>query len=1712
VPQPEERRERLKMTVGSGRSVDGRRSITGVPRPRGLGPGAEPADEVVYDSSRTRVLRRWIGAVGSPVTVIVKEALGPGSGTRLDHERAILTRLAEVDGVPHLAGSLDTTARDTIVEDDAGQVSLADRISPEGWATADVLELAIQLAGTIATMHHAGVVHRDINPTNILLTPSPEGDHEIPILIDFDLATTFAEHRPEFTPTRNIVGTLPYLAPEQTGRTGRGVDHRSDLYSLGATLYEVACGHPPFGFGDPLTVIHGHLARDAAPLCQENPTVTAVLSDIVARLLAKEPDQRYQSADSLVHDLCRLRADLAAGRFEPFPLGEQDFPIRLSAPSTLVGRAAERAALARALDQVVAGHGRGVLIDGAPGVGKTALVDELRQLVTTAGGWYVAGKSDQYRQGQSTDAVTQALRALGRLLLAEPEAQLAAYRARILDSLGANAGLIATIPDLAVLLEVPGEVPDADPVELQARLVRARADLLRAVASPQRPVVMVVDDLQWAVQTDLDLLHTALSEEIPGLLLVGAFRPEEIDATHPLTALLSRWAQLEPPPIRLRLENLSGDDLSVLLATMLRLPSPRAAELAAEIGPRTSGNPFDTVELVNALRRDGVLRLGDDGWTWDPDRIRRHVDASDVLRLLSARIGRLSATAQDLLATAACLGSEVRIGLLAAAAGLSVTSAHQDLGPALEDGLLAYLHGAEDAVRFRHDRVHQAAYGLLEDAETRRERHLTIGRRLAAQEDLAGPAAEQYLRAVADGSAAAVVRETDERRGVLTLFHRAGVSVRLTNAALAERFLAAAMDLAAALELDAATDPALAALQVDRHAVLYHLGRLEEADTLYATIEGRCSDPLDLVDAACVQVAGLTNRARSADAVALGVDLLGRLGMTPPDDLMAWIGTQLDGVTAWVRSCRPEDALLPLDDPHLLAVARLVHRMLAAAFLCDPSHHLWLLLTNQRIWAEHGPSNALIASAGSTPALLIALREDYRTAYDLAQLALLTGERHGYEPATSSVRFLTASCVGHWCEPLENQITELRVARDGLIRGGDVQYAAMTYTALVAALLEYGPTLDAFEAELDAALAMAARIGSQYVEGIQLAHRQLLRALRGQTSGPGSFTDDSFDEDAHLSSDAVTPMARAVFEVARALAAALFEDDPALTTHTAAAMEQLAFVPGFYVTALARLLQALALTRRLRSTPEEDRAHLLSQLDALRDWLAARASDAPDNLAHLVALVDAERAWACGEQWSAAQAFDTALLHASARHRPWHQAFIAERTGTFLIEQGLQHTGQGVLATAHAAYAAWGATAKVDQLERAHPFLRAAARHGRQITTSRPTTSNSVNAAAVDLLGVLEASQALGQETNLDRLRGRITEVLGGLTGATSTKVLLRTDDAGTWTLLGAPTDGPAALPLTESGAARLVPLSAVRYAERTQEPLLVPDATQDDRFARDTYLTGVEHLSLMVVPIQSHGRLRAMLVLENRLGRGAFTPDRLDAVVLIAGQLAVSLDNAMLYHSLEAKVASRTEALQAAKEQLELLSVTDQLTSVANRRRFDVTWRSEWELAKTNHRSIAVLMIDIDHFKQYNDTMGHLAGDECIQAVAKALAGSVRATDVVCRYGGEEFAIILPGTAPDQAFGAAQRARAAVRALEIPHPGEIGRVTVSIGVAAQVPDEDLDSQDLIAAADAALYSAKHTGRDRVVATSPDPGSAVAGSAVEGARDGAGRFVDGAPA
>jgi PAS domain S-box-containing protein len=583
-------------------------------------------------------------------------------------------------------------------------------------------------------------------------------------------------------------------------------------------------------------------------------------------------------------------------------------------------------------------------------------------------------------------------------------------------------------------------------------------------------------------------------------------------------------------------------------------------------------------------------------------------------------------------------------------------------------------------------------------------------------------------------------------------------------------------------------------------------------------------------------------------------------------------------------------------------VGQLVSRLVAATFFSGDPRMVWLVTEAARLWDVHGPMPELVAPLAQASFATIIAAGDYRTGHAVVRWAVAESAARGYRSAHAQALLLYALSASPWFEPPQDTLRYFREAREGLIRAGDLWDVGFTYFSSMYGALGHAATLSEAEAEADSGILLTRRTGDGLSSGTLVASRQVVRALQGRTQAFGSLDDAEFDAEAHVAGLGANVTAAANTHVGSALVAAIFADHDALERHSAALMPLLPFVEATPVTANARLVRGLALAYRVRSgagtAGSDPSAELRDELDACVAWMERRAEECPANFAADCDLLRAERAWAFGDADGAAEWFDRACEAHRHGEIPGHEALTVERYARMQLARGLGFGGRTLLRQARNLYADWGADGKVAQLDEEFPFLQdEAVGPARQGSTSTRRPSTVLSGTSIDLVAILRAFQILSTETNPARLQDWVSEVLALLTGASQVRLVLRDPDTGGWSLPGGGGGGGGEgevgmVPLVEAGAAGSVPMSVFRYVERTGETLLVDDALTDVRFAGDPYFGGVSQCSVLGVPIVARGGPRAVLLLENRLARGAFNARRTDAVALIAGELGICLDN----------------------------------------------------------------------------------------------------------------------------------------------------------------------------------------------------------------------------
>lgn len=1331
------------------------------------------------------------------------------------------------------------------------------------------LSVGVQLAAALAERHAGGRLHLGLRPE----------------LLRWQAAT----QRLSVLDAPPAPGYL-YVSPEQTGRLERTPDVRSDLYLLGLLLHTLLAGRPPLAGDDPLAQVHWHLAGVPEPLVRLRPELPAVLSDLVLRLLAKSPDERYQSALGVQRDLERCAHEWAAGgTVAPFELGRHDRTALLAPPTRLHGRSRELHQLTEAFEQACAGGRRLVLVEGWSGIGKTALVRQLVRPVTRRQGWFIAGKFDQVARGLPFGGVAQALRALVRQLLGQGEAALVQWRAVLAQALGENAGVLAELlPEIALIV---GATPAPQPlpgIEAQNRFRRVLQRFVAALAQPGRPLVLFLDDLQWADAATLSLLEPLLTDpETGSLLLIGAYRDNELDAAprlvHTLAALQAAGAALQ----RIVLGPLGEEDLAALVADTLRERAERVAPLAALVQRKTGGNPFFALRFLHVLVQEGQLqhdpRRG--AWCWDLEAIARAPLADNVVELMARSIRRLAPSTQATLTLAACIGNRFDAMLLAQVAGRSPSAVEQDLAAAAAAGLIEPADGGEPGHVFLHDRVQQAAYALV-PPERREHLHLEIGRLLRARGDdevVLFDAVQHLARG------RRLIEQASERRDTAALHLAAGRRAKASAAhEPALEMLRVGLELAGG---GAGRDDELAfALALETADSLMLCGRLEEAQAQLGGLLARGGDPLRQARALRLRSLVFEAGASYAEALASTRAGLAALDAAWPDGAAAQaqaLEEEIDRIEA-LRAGRPIAELigLPLlQDPAVRLVMTMLTDIWSATYLVgQPTLARLISARLVRLSLQHGHCEESAYGYVTHAITVGAVRAQYAEAYAYGRLALAVNERFGDRLRRAKICQQFHAHVIFWGEPLRHAVDYARAACRAGLDGGDFLYAAYAAGTEPWAAWWSAQDLARFERDTQAAVGLLERLKNRpFADSLRL-FIAAARALQGRTAGAlvlshaGPEGQEGFDEDAWLAAYGAHGFFAALHAVLRLQLAVLFgtADDALQAARRADGL--IDHLPGTIWPLAHEFWQALA-----RSRGADDAGPALRAAQAA---FAARALHCAENFHVPALLLGAELARHEGRPHDAMAELDAAIEYTAAHPQPALQALAHERAAGLRRSLGQPHLAGLHEAAAQAAYRQWGAFAKLAPAPADGPAALPAAA--------------SAAGDGLDLASVLRAVQAIAAEPDLDRLLARLMHIALENAGAERGALVLETDDGPRVHAFDAAVDGPVAgVALEQSDA---VPAALVHLVRRTGETLVLADAPVDESHGEDPYLLAHRPRSLLVQPVQQQGRLLGVLVLENRHVAGAFGAARQRLLTLLATQAAVSLENARLLAAVEAE------------------------------------------------------------------------------------------------------------------------------------------------------------------------------------------------------------------
>ncbi|MEG4441755.1 AAA family ATPase [Microcoleus sp. AT9_B5] len=1598
-------------------------------------PGYRAVEEL-YSGPRTLVFRGFSESDNQPVVIKLLRSEYPtfSEMVQFRNQYTIAKNIENSGIVKHL--SLEVYRNGfALVMEDFGGISLAEYITTDAWNLKDkitatiesFLQIAIKICSGLEAIYNSKVIHKDIKPQNIIINPKTK---EVKI-IDFSISSLLPRENPEIKNPNILEGTLAYMSPEQTGRMNRGIDYRTDFYSLGVTFYQLLTGQLPFQSNEPMELVHSHIARQPIHPIALNPAIPQVLNDIALKLMAKTPEARYQTVGGIKHDLEKCLKEYSdRGTIQLFELGSRDISERFVIPEKLYGRETEVSALLAAFHRVACPQENSaaadlevspsssrdpqklprtatteiMLVAGFSGIGKTAVVNEVHKPIVQQRGYFIKGKFDQFRRDIPFWAWVQALQSFLQQLLTESVTQVQQWQAQLLSALGDNAGVIIdVIPELALLIGKQPAVQELEPTPAQNRFNLLFQKFIRVFATKNHPLVIFLDDLQWADSASLKLMELLLGEsEGQHLLLIGAYRDNEVSSVHPLMLTLSEIRNLpnrsleRPAPIinQITLAPLTKNDLNCLVADALSCPQHRSIFLTELIFQKTQGNPFFSNQFLKKLHEDKLIYFdftpldGGErgGWQCDITKIRELVVSNDVVEFMANQLQKLPLTTQNILKIAACIGSQFDLETLAVVCEKSQIDTAADLWKALQEGLIlpqseVYKFFADDgdsaplavadcqlpSYKFLHDRVQQASYSLIPD-EAKQSTHLKIGRLLLSNtpEDEKEDRIFDIVNHLNIGVELIVDRTEKHQLASLNLI--AGRKAKTSTAyAAAVDYLTIGRNLLADDSWTNLYDLTID-LYVEAVEAEYLNTNFDLSHQLAEIVLSRSHNLLDQFRVYEAQIQSYIAQNQMKSAVDTGLQALGMLGVSLETELPATVE-----ISALAN-------LPEINDPYKIAALRILCAIASAAYLASPEFYPAVVFTMAHICSKYGNS-APASYAYACCSLICEVIGEIELGYQYGQLSLQVLDKFPSQEFHSKVVMVYNACVRHWKEPSRASIPSLVSAVQSGLETGDIEYAC--YSAMYLCIYSFfsGEELTCVDKKYEQYLDLMLNYKQEYQTYYTKIWWQITLNLQGLAEDNCRLVGESFKEDEMLPVLLAANNVSSIFGVyfAKLVLNYLFGDRDRAVENARLAEQYVAGVGSLMMVPQYNFYHSLALVALYPDGDAIAREQYLNQVAANQEKMQTWAFHAPMNYQHKYDLVAAEISRVLGHRLEAMDLYDRAIAAAKENQYLQEEALFSELAAKFYLELGKDKIARVYLTDAYYAYARWGTQAKIHDLEQKYPQLLSQILEQKTSLypedTIEPTTVGTLTSTGnkigtlLDLATVIKASQSISGPTNVEELLSTFILILVQNAGASKGSIILEKADQ--LSIVAKFLDERCYLPNIPLSQSQHLPITAINYVWRTRETLVINDIATENFFAADPYIIQHQPKSVLCTPIVNQGKAIGILYLENSVAPGAFTPDRLEILKILSSQAAISLENALLYQTLEDKVEERTAQLAQANQAISALNQRLKTENLRMSAELDILKQMQQLILPKPAELAAIAELDIAGFMKPADEVG---------------------------------------------------------------------------------------------------------------------------------------------
>ncbi|MEH2224869.1 AAA family ATPase [Nostoc sp.] len=1433
-----------------------------------------------------------------------------------------------------------------LVMEDFGGISLKDYFTSPGMqyiaSSEEFLEIAIALCNTLDILYRERIIHKDIKPANILINPETKQVK----LIDFSIASLLPRETQILINPNVLEGTLAYISPEQTGRMNRGIDYRTDFYSLGVTFYELLTGVLPFKSNDPMELVHSHIAKPALLVHEINPQIPSVISEIVSKLMAKNAEDRYQSALGLKFDLENCLDQLQVdGIIKAFQIAQRDVCDRFIIPDKLYGRETEVETLLQAFERVSTGATEMMLVAGFSGIGKTVVVNEVHKPIIKKRGYFIKGKYDQFQRNIPFSAFVQAFRDLMGQLLTESDAQIQQFKTNILAAVGDNGQvIIEVIPELERII---GQQPPA--TELSGTAAQNRFNLLfqkftQVFTSEKHPLVMFLDDLQWADSASLMLIQLLMADT-KHLFLIGAYRDNEVNSAHPLMLTLNDIQKTAATINTITLAPLSQLQVNQLVADTLKSTKDSALPVSQLVFQKTQGNPFFAIQFLKALHQDGLIEFNFESGYWQCDftHINQQAVTDDVVKFMVFQLQRLPQSTQNVLQLAACIGNQFDLATLAIVWESSEIETAASLWKALQEGLILPIsdvykfYQGENHVRlalstgntnkqlakyrFLHDRVQQAAYSLIPDNQ-KQATHLKIGQLLL--ENSSQIEQEEKLFDIVGhlNLGQELIAQPHQREALARLnLAAAGKAKNSTAYAAARAYLQTGIELLAVNCWQDRYELTLS-LYVAAAEAAYLNADFDGMEQIAVQVLQSAQTILDKVKIYEIQIAAQTAQSRLLEAIAVGRDALKQLGVELPiEPNNAEIGKALQVLASQLAGKRIEElADLPImTDAQAQAAMQVLGMLFAPVFQGMPGLLPLISCTMVSLSLQFGNTPASTVGYALHGMVLCAFLGEVEGGYGFGQLGLNLLDRFNVREFKSIISMLFGGFIQHHQEALSATIPLLKAGFTSGMETGDFLHAGYNVCCYSYAVFWSGSELSNLELDIasyNAALTQAKQHSAQTYVSIMRQAAQNFRETQIQPDClSGSIYDETVMIPKHRQANELTVMAE--LYIYKLLLAYSFGDYKAAIAYIEEGEKYLLAVSGLIFIPISHFYAALAHLAQFSTQPEIELSVILAQVEIHQTTLHRCAQNAPTNHLHKWHLVEAEKQRVLGNKAEALENYDRAITLAKANGYIQEEALSNELVAKFYLDWGKERVAQAYMQEAYYCYARWGAKAKIENLEKRYPQLLQSILQQQRInfntletisfrstssSTRTSTTGSTSISQTLDFTSVLKAAQAISSSLELDRLIASLTSIILENSGAKKAVLILPQDDIWQVRAITFINHDQIQTILEPQSLANCqdIPAKIINYVKNTQETVVIDNCKTDTIGLIGEYMHRTQPQSVLCTPIINQGRLVGIVYLENQLTQGVFTSDRLSVVNFLCTQAAISLENAQLYNHLQ--------------------------------------------------------------------------------------------------------------------------------------------------------------------------------------------------------------------